>query len=97
MKKDEIGLLVWGLVATLFFAAVLCWMTSCSDECDPLETRCVDNAVEICNDEERWELALDCSAIVATSSYQNWICCLESESNDYSCKPAEFCGDGGTE
>ncbi len=44
------------LIVILFFLA-------CDQECDPEQSRCADNAAEICDGDGEWATVTDCAAL----------------------------------
>lgn len=52
------------------------FLTACSDNCEPLATRCHNGTVEICTTEENWELQDDCRDVVMYDfTAEKWLCC----------------------
>jgi hypothetical protein len=75
-----------GILALAIAAACLAALVGCAD-CRPSETRCSDDAVEICDGDGRWTEAQDCLAVLPGS----WACCELDAGAE--CAPEEECGD----
>jgi len=58
------------------------------EECNPEETRCLDNVVQICNSDGMWQNELDCVEVDS-----NWQCCWDAEYETHTCVPNEECNE----
>jgi hypothetical protein len=66
------------------------FLTGCHDGCSHLDTRCHNNRVEICNEDEDWNLVLDCDRL---EPYEGEICCWDSIGETHQCMIPDDCGD----
>lgn len=95
MERNKSGL--FSLLAIIAFAiagVVILWViVSCSDGCTPETTRCNGTRVEICDQEDDWDLVMDCSEIEPG----DWVCCEDGYYDDaHGCVLEGDCGaDGG--
>ena len=75
-------------------AAVL--LLGCGPECEPDETRCNGNVVEICDGDGIWCEVMNCDELNATYEDIEWRCCTvdveEWAMEDlHTCRPIEDC------
>ena len=72
-------------VITLASAILIVLTIGCEqDECEPAETRCLENDVQVCCADGYWETQLDCSI-------NDWVCCWDAEYEVHTC--LEVCDD----
>lgn len=85
-----------GVLVVALGCAVLRCLPS-PDGCTPLATRCNANVAEICDDNERWGMYLDCNEVAAQSG-GTWVCCApagDAGAAGATCLPAGTCPQGG--
>ncbi|MCP4677320.1 MAG: hypothetical protein GY854_17760 [Deltaproteobacteria bacterium] len=69
-------------------------LACCTSECEPDETRCHGNKVEVCNGDGEWCEVMNCDELGDDGAA--WTCCLvDLEDWDFgdvhTCLPAEQC------
>ena len=68
--------------------------------CRPTETRCLGNAVEVCDSTEHWARVMPCNEI-SSDLHEQWMCCeisIEEQgqvSKEHTCLPTVECEKGG--
>lgn len=76
------------------FVFLVFFFAACGDQCEELEVRCSGNVVEICSDEQNWEVITDCDTVEPAEL--DWTCCYSADVQGLTCLPKESC-DGGIE
>lgn len=87
-------------IAMTLLVGLALLLTGCpaSDGCEPTDSRCLGDRLEVCNSEENWELSIDCSLAedMFTGEPAGDTCCWYD--GDWNCSPPDLCeseGDGG--
>lgn len=94
-KMAQYAVAVLGVtVGAAFLALLFLWLVSlagCGPACTAAEVRCADNAVEVCDANGEWEVAMNCDD-VSSAECAVWMCCPACDGGP-ACLPAHQCED----